>query len=65
VLTSAIWYVRCVNPNIFQSGTNPMTRPETLANLSPLPAQEPPRGLESFAADSLMVNASANEERAV
>jgi hypothetical protein len=42
-----------------------MTRPETLANLSPLPAQEPPRGLESFAADSLMVNASANEERAV
>lgn len=45
-----------------------MTRPETLANLSPLPAQEPPRGLESFAADSLMVrgrDASANEERAV
>ena len=30
-----------------------MTRSETLANLSPLPTQEPPRGLESFAADSL------------
>jgi hypothetical protein len=45
-----------------------MTRIETFANLSPLPAQEPSHGQELSAGQWLMVRggvASANEERAV